>query len=340
MHIKQTFACLLFVFALASAVAANAQDTDDRQRMEDLARATSLVREGVKPWHLHMSFQLNDLDGKPKESGSIEEWWASPQDHRLVITSPSYNLTDPATTSDLQIISREKYLVRKLITQVVDPIPHYGTFENLKVTEVKRKFGKVELTCMNVSRTAVAVKPVLPQDGQQFCVDPGTTALRVVDGSGVASSGAFRNKMAKFRDIELGLDNTLSYGGKPAMTGHIDVLESFSPDKAFLQRAPSAEAEPATIPAIVAAGKAIKKSPPQYPEAARRAHISGSVVLCAIISKQGTIRSLDVVASPDKNLSQSAMDAVKTWVYPPYLLNGNPVEIDTSVTINFNLVSH
>ncbi|MEO7030295.1 MAG: energy transducer TonB [Acidobacteriaceae bacterium] len=335
--IPRRFFSTLILVALTSALAANAQDADARQRIEDLAKATSLVREGVKPWHLRMSFQLNDLDGKPKESGTIEEWWASSKSHRLVIASPSYNLTEPSTTVEPEITSRERYLVRKLIDQVVDPIPHYGAFENLKVTEAKRKFGKVELSCLSVSGTAVAGKLVLSQAGQQFCVDPGTTALRIVVDSGSASSGVVRNKMAKFRDIELGLDNTLSYGGKAAITGHIDVLESFSPDKATIQSVSSAEPEPATIPGIVTAGRAVKKNQPEYPEAARRAHISGSVVLCAIISKQGTIRSLYVVASPDRSLSQSAMDAVKTWVYVPYLLNGNPTEVDTTVIVNFNL---
>ncbi|HEX4581961.1 MAG TPA: energy transducer TonB, partial [Acidobacteriaceae bacterium] len=75
---------------------------------------------------------------------------------------------------------------------------------------------------------------------------------------------------------------------------------------------------------------------PAYPPIARAARISGTVVLQATISKTGTIENLRVISGPPM-LTQSALEAVKTWRYKPYQLNGEPVEVETTVNVVFNL---
>ncbi len=90
------------------------------------------------------------------------------------------------------------------------------------------------------------------------------------------------------------------------------------------------------ISAGVAVGLLIQKTVPTYPPIAKAARVSGTVVLQATISKQGTIENLHVVSGPAM-LQQSAMDAVRTWRYRPYLLNNEPVEVDTTVNVIFTL---
>jgi protein TonB len=75
---------------------------------------------------------------------------------------------------------------------------------------------------------------------------------------------------------------------------------------------------------------------PQYPSIAIQARISGPVVLHALISRQGNIENLQVLSGPPL-LVKAAMDAVRQWRYRPYALNGEPVEVDTQVTVNFVL---
>ena len=86
----------------------------------------------------------------------------------------------------------------------------------------------------------------------------------------------------------------------------------------------------------VAQGMLLNKTQPTYPPIAKAARVSGTVVLQATISKTGTIENLRVVTGPAM-LQQSAMDAVKTWRYRPYLLNGDPVEVETTVNVVFTL---
>ena len=99
---------------------------------------------------------------------------------------------------------------------------------------------------------------------------------------------------------------------------------------------PKPPAGPTRISSGVVSGLKIAGATPTYPAIARAAHVGGSVVLHAIISKTGTIQSLTVV-SGSPMLQDSAMEAVKTWRYKPYLLNGEPTEVDTTITVNFNL---
>jgi len=86
----------------------------------------------------------------------------------------------------------------------------------------------------------------------------------------------------------------------------------------------------------VTQGLLINKVQPNYPPLARQARIQGAVQLQALISKQGTIENLRVI-SGHPMLSPSAIDAVKQWRYKPYILNGEPVEVETQITVNFTL---
>jgi periplasmic protein TonB len=86
----------------------------------------------------------------------------------------------------------------------------------------------------------------------------------------------------------------------------------------------------------VMAGNLLATTLPQYPAIAKAVHIQGIVVLQATISKSGSIENLRVISGPPM-LQQAAMDAVRSWRYKPYLLNGEPVEVETTINVVFNL---
>jgi protein TonB len=86
----------------------------------------------------------------------------------------------------------------------------------------------------------------------------------------------------------------------------------------------------------VSQGLLIRKVPPAYPPLARQARIQGVVILQAQISKEGNIQNLQLI-SGHPMLAPAAIEAVKQWKYKPYLLNGEPVEVDTQVQVNFTL---
>src|SRR5208283_3732702 len=86
----------------------------------------------------------------------------------------------------------------------------------------------------------------------------------------------------------------------------------------------------------VSQGLLIHKVQPTYPPLARQARVQGTVVLQALIGKDGTIQNLHVV-SGHPMLTSSALEAVKQWRYKPYYLNNEPVEVETTINVNFTL---
>lgn len=92
----------------------------------------------------------------------------------------------------------------------------------------------------------------------------------------------------------------------------------------------------ARVPAGVTMGLIIHKVQPVYPSTARKAGIQGTVILRAVIDKDGKIANLRLVSGPDA-LVQAAIEAVRQWRYKPYMLLGEPVEVDTEIAVNFTL---
>lgn len=86
----------------------------------------------------------------------------------------------------------------------------------------------------------------------------------------------------------------------------------------------------------VADGHKIGGSDPIYPQMAKIAHVQGDVVLQALISKTGTIENLRAI-SGHPILIQAAMDAVRQWRYNPWVLNGEAVEVETTITVKFHM---
>ena len=86
----------------------------------------------------------------------------------------------------------------------------------------------------------------------------------------------------------------------------------------------------------VTQGMIIRRIQPAYPPLARQARIQGPVVLQAEIGKDGSIQNLRLI-SGHPMLAPAAIEAIKQWKYKPYILNGEPVEVETTITFNFTL---
>ena len=125
----------------------------------------------------------------------------------------------------------------------------------------------------------------------------------------------------------------------PGPTGNGPDIWGSTGDRAFVPEAPWSEPKPVKPRPMsegVMAARLVQRVEPAYPAIARAAHISGVVHLHAVIGKDGSVRELEAV---DGNilLAQAAKAAVQRWRYQPTLLNGEPVEVETYVTVNFLL---
>ncbi len=122
-----------------------------------------------------------------------------------------------------------------------------------------------------------------------------------------------------------------------AITEHVMVVPGDS-EKPVVTDKTSGKPSRLAVGGTVEAAKLIKKVQPMYPESAKSAGVQGTVVLHAVIGMDGKPLSLRVMNSQvDPDLARSAVEAVSQWRYTPTLLNGNPIEVDTTITVNYSL---
>jgi TonB family protein len=119
-------------------------------------------------------------------------------------------------------------------------------------------------------------------------------------------------------------------GSVLALSMHVDAASAASDENK------PKTTEPLKVSASEMAGNVVRKVPPIYPVAAKKARIQGTVELEAIIGKDGSVEHLEVVSGP-KELQESSLDAVRQWTYKPFLLNGDPVEVKTTINVIYSL---
>lgn len=119
----------------------------------------------------------------------------------------------------------------------------------------------------------------------------------------------------------------------------VNVLKTFVPTPDQFDPTPEMAATEGTtaLSGDVVSGKILHSEAPSYPASARSARIGGTVVLRAVIGEDGHVEYLTPLKVPDVSLALAAMDAVRQWRYHPYLLNGVPVRVTTTITVNFHI---
>jgi protein TonB len=148
---------------------------------------------------------------------------------------------------------------------------------------------------------------------------------------------AIPKDVAIFKEAELPPEPPAGSGVIGGLGGG-DILGGLGGGSSAAAPPPPPKAAPSRIKlgGQVQAAKIVAQPQPLYPALARQARIQGNVVLHAIIDKDGRVGQLEVV-SGHPLLVQSALDAVKQWRYQPTQLNGDPVEVDTTITVSFVL---
>ena len=128
---------------------------------------------------------------------------------------------------------------------------------------------------------------------------------------------------------------TNGMGTGTSTTGVIgSILSNIGPTPPIVSVAPKPKPSVPRLSEGITRGLLLKPITPVYPAIARAAGVHGTVIVTAVISKSGMIESLQVVSGPEM-LRSAALDAIRAARYQPYLLNGDPTEVQTTITINF-----
>lgn len=302
--------------------------------LQAAGQANGLESDSVHPWYIHGSWQIL-RQNQTTHQGSFEEWWRSPQQAKMNVNASDFQQTRYRTASGAEYTGA-----------AVPPDNIVNFIEDAFRMPLPPAARGLEETTMNrdgVSLNCVADAGVRPDEAgpagslhsaYSACFAGSPPMLRMEAGLAVQ---ALFNSMVRFEDRYVARDVRFVLPSGEQIVLHCDVIEPLNavPDGFFTPPA-SAQPVPAMIdlPEGVLLPTRVAGHRPDYPYHARVASIQGTVELAAIIRKDGSIGDLRVVSAPPM-LGQPAMIGVKTWRYRPYLVNGQPVEVETRIHVTF-----
>jgi TonB family protein len=360
MMVRRPFSLFFVVFVVLAATQAPAQNqtqtqtppavsvpvmpNDPTQLMQLAPQVNGLGSPDMKPWHLKATYQTFDDQGKPINQGTFEEWWAGPKKDRRVYTSAAFTQTEYRTAAgNFRVGSQDgpplsEYLVR---ARLIDPMPAEKDMEGTQLQRREDPFPKTKLNCVELARPMKRAEHGSPVGlFPLYCFDTDKPILRFSGSYGLLNSSYER--IGELAGHYIGLDVRISDWKTTFVTIHVESANLLSQvnDVDFI---PPVETQvlPAgavlEVPSGVLAGRKLSGSVPAYPVLAKQGRIEGRVSLAALISEDGHIRELRVVEAPDPSLALAALMAVHDWRYQPYLLNGHPVEVQTTINVIYRL---
>jgi TonB family protein len=343
-----TVRCLFLVLSAMSAVVSAAQNPtvrpdsikDPRALLSAVAPFYDFANPALKPWHLRASYQIYDVTGKPLSEGTYESWWVSPKVYRStwVRGGSSRTVWGAADGKKFEKDDGEALHLFELEfpEQLMDPLPEKSEIDS-KDNQFERhmvRTGKVKMPCVAISKRLG--NSLGYQEDARYCFDPSNAIL--VAKTIANEIGVNYGDFARFQGLNLSRLLVERVDDRDLLTAKITAVSGLDAGDAAL--IPPADAKPDEIvrhgiPAKLMLGLRTGGVLPEYPEKAKADHLTGRVMMEAVIGKDGRIHNLEVLSSPGPVLSESASKAVGKWEYKPYLLHGEPVEVRTTVYVNY-----
>lgn len=329
---------LALCFLSAAASAQTAPLPKDPSALMQLAREQNgLHGSDLKPWHLRAQWQAVE-QGKPTAQGTWEMWWVNSQESKVTITAPGFQQTVYQTPHGILIDGasglpkQPVYLAQQMLLEPVPDWPHVASV-GLQILYHHSKSQKLTCAAPENQMGHLALETAMPQ----YCFTGNLPAVRLVANWGME---AILNGFVQFQGRYVARDIQVLRDKAAEFDIHVVSLEPLTAvaEKDFTPP-PSAVSVPAgklTVPADVMNGNWIGGNPPDYPPTARQDDVQGTVTLSATVTKDGALKDIHVVSGPAE-LQDSAMRAVSTWRYLPWLVNGNPVDVNTTIDVNFKL---
>lgn len=292
-----------------------------------LAKVTELngLEGRSQPWHLRVIYDEFDEDGDNVNSGVYDELWVSPKKYRRIYKSDNFNQTDYASDNGLFRVGDQQWpgeTARKVRAAVVDPFSFARTLISAHGDAVSREFGGHTFNCVLLEGEKA------DSDPPQYCFELGGLILRYVhDWSWDQTT---YNDLFDFQGRHMARSVTVT--GRPHLNLTIDVLEALIAvdDSQFV--APSDAAPLAGKPVTGVEMLLINMVPPKFPASFKRRKFT--VKLDIVVGKDGHVVSVHATSGPD-DAAKICEDAVRQWVYLPYKVQGDPVEVEIHTGIEY-----
>jgi hypothetical protein len=258
-----------------------------------------------------------------------EEFWVGAKKYKRIYKSDNFNQTDYATDKGLYRHGDQQWPDRaqsQVRTEVIAPFSYAATLEGFHGRNVERTFSGYKLQCVLIERDSGISDPA------QYCLEPDSAVLRYNRGGGWFQT--VYNRIVPFQGHNLARDVDVTDGGKPYLKLRVETIELLShvDDVDFLpppdavgplgERVSGGSPEPINMSSL-----------PQWPTSMRAQHFTVKVDI--VIGKDGHVVSAHGVSGPP-NAYKACEDAVRKWVFKPYLVLDKPVEVDAKVECSNN----
>ena len=333
-----------------------AMPNDPKELLRSATKINGLSGLNVKPWHLKASYQIFDQDGNPKGRGTYEELWVSQTRFKRSFSGDGFTQTRYGTengTVQTGDSIQAPWQLDTLRYDLVTPLPREDHLDAWDFADLPAVPGQIS-RCVSMSgplRVTISASGASTTSEKGilgvFCFAAERPLLETRE-QGTTATTTFNNP-ATLEGRWLPRDLEMKVKGQVVLSAHLEVFETIE----TVHEADFAPPAEATTPPMilvgtrhppgqvqvsggVAAAMLITKVNPTYPPIAHAARVQGTVVLQAVVGKGGQVSELRILSGPPM-LQQAALDAVKQWVYRPYLLNGSPVEVMTTVNVVFQI---
>jgi len=304
----------------------------------------------MQPWQLTATYQTFDPGGQPAEQGTYHYWWLSPTVHRSTWTRGSavqseWLIADGRklqTASSSPIHLFEIDFIRELLSPLADP--NDPAFGDRYFERDTRTFGSVKAPCVKIvgkhtphHATPFPYAAPVDQVESTYCFDPKLPV--VVFGSSMMGITYAYSDFVRTQDRYLPRSFVESINGRRLLTVSVESVDSLNPRDPAL--APPADAKPDTDAPIRLTRDSIIShrisGSLDHSGIVNRAGIAGTVLLEFIIAKDGHVRDLEPIVSPDPSLTAATISSVSRWEFKPWLVNGQPVEVRTQFALKFSV---
>lgn len=315
--------------------------SDPGDLMKLAAKINGLNGLNMQPWDLKVSFKALGEKGYLLDQGSYEEVWISPVKFKRSLIGATHTLSDFGTAQGTLRSGGEfkaSAALNDIHLAMLNPLPAELFVKLSEVRGEERNVAGVQCHCVDLfqpqSSGITDAKP-----GYSYCFDAKNILLQATMAAWDNTQYVLKNSL-QFQGRWIPGDIEIWNKGVLVLTAHLENIETLK-EKGSVEFPLPADAVflSKTIigtPETFKYGVTIKKVAPIYPPSARESGIEGTVVLQGVISKEGRIIRLQVVSGP-QILQQAAIDAVKQWEYEPWMLNGAPIEVETTLRIPFSL---
>jgi TonB family protein len=320
------------------ATAGNNVDTpkDPKERIELARKVNGLHGLDLGSWHLKASYEVFSADGTVDDKGTFEEWWIHAEQYKMTFHSLKLSLEEYGTPHGTFRTGGQDWPskpVGMLPAMLMNPIPGEPTKQMLKNYE--RTPGKLRLECTAfVSRDEAD----FAENSYSYCFAKSNAIL-------LYSSSPQRVFQTIFEQVSLvqghyvARETEVFLVGKRWLSVHVESLDALGPSAVPDLSVPAdalSVSRREDVAGVVTGGAALKKASPQYPVIAKQQHVQGLVVIGATVGIDGHLKNLKILSGPPL-LQKAALDAAREWSYEPFIQDGEPVEAEIELNVEFHL---